>query len=121
MSQGTGEIFLIKSDSEIFFMKSESESSDEESNSKPVFGCDICGYSTESKHSFTWENSTSINMFCSLGLNTEESFNRHRDAKYILSNIDPIESPDHSKKLIIGEKDETCLDKNVALLHSDEC
>ena len=60
-------------------------------------------------------------MFCSLGLNTEESFNRHRDAKYILSNIDPIESPDHSKKLIIGEKDETCLDKNVALLHSDEC
>ena len=69
----------------------------------------------------TWENSTSINMFCSLGLNTEESFNRHRDAKYILSNIDPIESPDHSKKLIIGEKDETCLDKNVALLHSDEC
>jgi hypothetical protein len=109
----------------------ESESSDEESNSKPVFECDICEYLTESKHGLKvhmGKQHTYKCDSCALGFNNKESLNRHREAKSILSNIDPFESPDHSKKLIIGEKDETCLDvfdnlldKNVALLHSDEC
>jgi hypothetical protein len=114
-----------------FTETSEAHSTVDESSFNGVFACEICGYETEHKNGLQIHIGKQHKYKCdecALEFKNREGLNRHTLVKSILSNIEPIESPDDSKKPIIMKDDGTCLavfdnllEKNVALVHCNEC
>ena len=96
-----------------------------------TFKCETCDYQTKSRNGLKIHIGKSHKHpcdQCGIGLRNKYSLQRHKRAKEILKNVDPLESPDKTKEIGLEENDETCLvvhekttRKILALLHSQEC
>ena len=73
-------------------------------------------------YKYMLESNTSLSV-----MNVKLSLSKHRQSKLILTNIDPVSSPDSSKNVVTKKDDEGCLavinlaGRSFALIHCDEC